>query len=485
MQLSLSTDGDVPLVEQLVRAVRGQIDDRILRPGARLPAIRQLAEHHGISRFTVVEAYDRLVAQGYLQSKRGAGFFVALREEPVPCAVPPTQRQQAIDVAWLMRRALSEDESLLQASVGWLPPTWLDNEGVQKAVRQLTRGTDAVRFGCYGEPNGYRPLREQLRVILGGIGIEARPEQTVLTLGATQALDIVSRYMIRPGDTVLVDDPGYFNLFGALRLLGAHLVGVPRLDDGPDTDALEQLAAQHRPKLFITHSVLHNPTGCNLSPACAYRVLQVAERYDFTIVEDDTYGDLCPGPATRLASLDQLNRVIFIGSFSKTLSANVRVGFLACHAALADQMADIKLLTAVSTSEFTEQVIYRLLIDGHYRKHVERLRSRLGEAAARTARMLESAGLSFRYPDAGVFIWARVPGTEDATWLAEQAQRQGIVLAPGKIFRPQTQPSPYLRINVAYANDIRLERFLSEALAAARPRPDALRADVSVLPGAS
>ncbi|MDB5802079.1 MAG: transcriptional regulator with domain and aminotransferase domain [Rhodocyclales bacterium] len=464
MQLSLSTQNAVPLVEQIVGALRGQIDDRLLRPGARLPAIRQLAEHHGISRFTVVEAYDRLVAQGYLLSKRGAGFFVAPREETVAAALPAVQRQRAIDVAWLMRRALSDAPDMLKASVGWLPPNWLDNEAVSKAVRQLSRGDQAARFGCYGEPNGYRPLREHLRVMLAAQGIEAHPDQIVLTQGATQALDIVARFYIRPGDTVLVDDPGYFNLFGALRLLGAHLIGVPRGEGGPDAEVLEQLAAQHKPKLFITHSVMHNPTGINLNAATAYRVLQVAERHDFTIVEDDTYADLYAGQATRMASLDQLKRVIFIGSFSKTLSANVRVGYLACAQDLATELCDVKLLTSVSTSEFTEQVIHRLLTEGHHRKHVERLQGRLAESMARTARMLESAGLSFRYPDGGVFIWACVPNTDDATPLAELAEKSNIVLAPGKIFRPQLQPSPCLRINVAYANDVRMERFLGTAL---------------------
>ena len=465
MQLSLSTDSAMPLVEQIVGGVRAQIEDRLLRPGSRLPAIRRFAQTHGVSAFTVVEAYDRLVAQGYLQSRRGAGFFVAQREAAVPTALPAGQRQHAIDVAWLMRRALNQPPGMLAASVGWLPPGWLDGEAVSRAVRQLTRGDDnGVRFGCYGEPNGYRPLREQLRVMLAAQSIEAHPDQIVLTQGATQALDIIARHFIRPGDTVLVDDPGYFNMFGALRLLGANLVGVPRLDDGPDTAALEALAEQHRPRLFITHSVMHNPTGCNLSPATAYRVLQIAERFDFTLVEDDTYGDLYAGQATRLASLDQLRRVIFVGSFSKTLSSNLRVGYLACRPDLAGELSDVKLLTSVGTSEFAEQVIHRLLSDGHYRKHIERLQSRLGEQCTRTARMLESAGLSFHYPEGGVFIWARVPDSEDATPLSEAAERSNILLAPGKIFRPQMQASPYLRINVAYANDVRLGRFLREYL---------------------
>lgn len=465
IQLALSPENPQPLVSQIVCAIQAQIEDRVLRPGARLPAIRQLADHHGISRFTVVEAYDRLVAQGYLQSRRGAGFFVATREERTPPTLPAGQAQQAIDVAWLLRRALSDQPDLLKVGVGWLPPSWLDSEAINKAVRQLVRGPESpVRFSCYGEPNGYRPLREQLRVMLAALDIEAHPEQIVLTHGATQALDLIARYYLRPGDTVLVDDPGYFNLFGALRLLGAHLVGVPRLEDGPDTEALSALAAQHKPKLFITHSVLHNPTSSSLSPAKAFRVLQIAAEHDFMIVEDDTYGDLHTGPGTRLCALDQLQRVIYVSSFSKTLSANVRVGYFACNNELAAALTDIKLLTAVSSTEFSEQIIHRLLIDGHYRKHVERLQSRLAERTTRVARMLESCGLMFRQPDSGMFIWASVPGLADASALAERAEQAGIVLAPGKIFRPQLQASPFLRINVAQATDMRFQRFLETAL---------------------
>ncbi|MFT3734875.1 MAG: PLP-dependent aminotransferase family protein [Rhodocyclaceae bacterium] len=465
LQFALTPLGSQPLVEQIVTAVRSHIDDRLLRPGARLPAIRQMAEQHGISRFTVVEAYDRLVALGYLHSRRGAGFFVAPRETAAPAALPEAQRQRAIDVAWLMRGVLSDTPGVLKASAGWLPPAWMDSEGMARVVRQLVRGDDhGVRFGCYGEPNGYRPLREQLRVMLGGLGVEAHPDQIVLTFGATQALDIVARHFVRPGDTVLVDDPGYFNLFGALRLLGANLVGVPRNEDGPDTAALDALAAQHKPRLFITHSVLHNPTGSSLSPAVAYRVLQLAEKHEFMVVEDDTYGDFSVTQTTRLAELDQLQRVIYVSSFTKTLSANARVGYFACHADLARELADVKLLTSVSSSEFSEQIIHRMLTEGHYRKHVERLQARLAQNATRVARMLESVGLQFRHPMGGVFIWASVPGMSDATPLAEQAEEAKILLAPGKVFRPQMQPSPFVRINVAYANDVRFQRFLDSAL---------------------
>ncbi|MDQ7990648.1 MAG: PLP-dependent aminotransferase family protein [Candidatus Dactylopiibacterium sp.] len=463
-QVSLSPDSGVPLVDQIVHAIRGQIDDRLLRPGARLAAIRQFAELHGVSRFTVVEAYDRLVAQGYLQSRRGSGFYVAHRSVPerTPERVP--LEPGAFDAAWLMRQALDAGSEGLRASAGWLPRSWLDEEGLRRQLRAILRNEDS-NLSDYGRPQGYLPLREHLPFRLAESGIAAQPSQIVLTHGATQALDMAIHHFVRRGDAVLVDDPGYFSLFGCLRLHGARLIGVPWTPEGPDTAELERLAAEHKPKVYFTQSVLHNPTGACLSPANAYRILQCAERHDFHIVEDDAYCDLHPGQTTRLAALDHLDRVVYIGSFSKTLSGNLRSGFVAARPDIADALTDIKVLTSLATPQAVEEVVYRMLTEGHYRKYVERLRTRLGEATARALRMLERVGLTpFIAPQGGVFIWARMPGLDDAVALAASAARESIILAPGTLFRPQSQASPLIRFNVVYANDVRLERFLARAL---------------------
>lgn len=462
LQLSLEHGQPTPLVEQIVTGIRTQIEDRILRPGMRVPPIRRLAETQGVSRFTVVEAYDRLVALGYLRSRRGSGFYVAPRHERNEHR-PAAPVDRAVDVAWLMRQALDDRPGQLKASAGWLPCEWLDGDGLRRHLRALSRRPDA-RLTAYGTAQGYLPLRQQLQVKLAEFGIGAPPEQIVLTEGATRALDIVARHLIKPGDTVLVDDPGYFNFFGNLRLLGAKLIGVPRTADGPEVEEMEALLAHHRPKAFFTHSVLHNPTGASLSPAKAFRILQLADKHDFYIIEDDTYADFHPHTATRLANLDQLNRVIFIGSFSKTLSGSLRVGFLAARPDLAAEFTDVKTLTSVSSSEFNEQLIYQMLTGGHYRKYVERLQGRLAQATEASLRMLQRVGYEvFHEPKGGVFLWARPPGIDDVAALATRAARAGIMLAPGKVFRPQMQASPWLRLNVAFATDPRLERFLAEA----------------------
>lgn len=465
LQLSLSSHSAMPLVEQIVEGVRTQIQDRLLRPGARLPPIRQLAENHGVSRFTVVEAYDRLVAQGYVQSRRGSGFYVANRSTPggtAPASEPLEPR--AIDAAWLMRSALDAGADGLRASAGWLPASWLDEEGLRRHLRAMLR-SEGPCLTDYGRPQGFQPLREHLPFRLGELGIGARPEQIVLTHGATQGLDMCAHHFVRRGDAVLVDDPGYFSLFGNLRLHGARLIGVPWTPEGPDPVELERLAAEHKPKVYFTQSVLHNPTGACLTPATAYRILQCAEKHDFHIVEDDTYSDFHAGPTTRLAALDQLNRVIYINSFSKTLSGNLRVGYVCARPDLVAALTDIKVLTSLATPAAAEELVYRMLTEGHFRKYVERLRDRLGEAQARALRMLERVGLApFIVPQGGVFLWARVPGVDDVVPLSAKAAEQQIILAPGTLFRPQSQASPWLRFNVIYASDVRLERFLKQAL---------------------
>lgn len=464
MLLSLNSESPTPLVDQIVSNIRNQIDDRLLRPGMRLPPIRGFAERNEVSRFTVVEAYDRLVALGYLQSRRGSGFYVAVRQSAPHIEQRSGEVMRAFDNAGVLHQSLDDTSARLKVGVGWLPPEWLDEEGVRRNIRTLARRSD-TKVTSYGPPLGYRPLRDQVQTKLGELGIGARPSQIVLTHGATQALDIVARYLLKAGDCVFVDDPGYWNLFANLRLYGVNLVGVPRTMEGPDPDALEALLAEHRPKAFFTHSVLHNPTSSNLSPANAFRVLQLADKHDFLIVEDDAYGDFHPGPATRLAQLDQLRRVIYIGSFSKTLSASLRVGFLACDPDLAASLTDVKIVSCVSTSEFSERLVYLMLTEGHYRKFMDRVHGRLAEATDQTLRLLERSGLSiYAEPKGGMFVWAEAPGIQDSARLASVAAEAGIMLAPGNIFRPQMQPSPWLRFNVAYSLDPRLERFLGESI---------------------
>jgi DNA-binding transcriptional MocR family regulator len=164
------------------------------------------------------------------------------------------------------------------------------------------------------------------------------------------------------------------------------MLAVPRNRNGPDLAALEELAAAHRPKVYFTQSVMQNPTGTDMSPHVAFKVLRAAECHNFVVVEDDIFCDLQAKVMPRLATLDQLNRVIYVRSFSKTLSGSLRVGFIACAENIANELADIKMLTSITTSQFTERLVYLMLVNGHYRKYLSRLHERLGEARLNVVR---------------------------------------------------------------------------------------------------
>ena len=465
------------LVEQLVQWARRRVEERVFRPGMRMPSIRKLAQDKGVSRFTVVEAYERLVAQGYLESRRGSGFYVRERSP----GASDSQRQQAgttlretrppspIDVAWLLRVTVQTSSPEKGPGLGYLPARWLDGDLVAGALRTLGRQSPAQWLGN-GTAQGFLPLRQQLQTRLEELEIGAAPEQIVLVSGITQAIDLIARVYVQSGDAVIVGDPAWFQMFGRFASQGARLIGMPYTTSGPDIDALETLVATWRPKMLVINSVLHNPTGTSLTPAQAFRILRLAEAYDFIVVEDDIYGDLCPPsyPATRLASLDQLRRVIYLGSFSKTLTANLRVGFMASSANLAQALADQKLLVGMATPELNERLLYKILTEGHYRRHVERLRGRLDGVRDKCARMLEAAGLSlFTMPAAGMFLWADTGVDADA--LAAAGQEAGFLLAPGSLFSPHQSPTTWMRFNVANCGDPALPGFLSGYLDGRRP----------------
>lgn len=468
-QTLLTRESGTSLVEQIVRSVETRIDDKLLRTGARMPSIRQFADSSAVSRFTVVEAYDRLVAKGYLESRRGSGFYVRERAPLLaaidpnhPGASPPPQ----FDVAWLVRSMFRQTPPQKMPGIGLLPHEFLDGALIANGLRTVSRQHQNLLLH-YGTPQGFLPLRQQLQLKLAGLEIAATPQQILTTSGVTQALDLIARQFAQPGDTIFVDDPAWFLMFGSFSMLGAKVIGIPRLPDGPDIAKLAELAALHKPKLYVINSVLHNPTSTSLSSAKAFQVLKLAEQHDFSIVEDDIYCDMHPGsnvqPATRIASLDQLNRVIYLGGFSKTLAANLRVGFIATSPALAQQLSDRKMLTALTTSEIGERVVYKILSEGHYRKHTERLRSRLDTVRADSVRWLESLGMRIDISTpAGMFVW--VDSGCDTNLLAEKAMNQGILLAPGSLFSPNQLPSRRMRLNVTALYDPEVRAFLEREL---------------------
>jgi DNA-binding transcriptional MocR family regulator len=469
--LRLDPASPTPLVQQIVQGLQQLIVvERRLDPGAKLPSIRQFAQTHGVSVFTVVEAYDRLVALGVLQSRPHAGFFVRQRAgagsgagEPGAPASPAEALQ--FDARWYLRQIFESRNLEIKAGCGWLPQGWLFETGVRRAFRQLA--SEGAELGGYGLPLGHQGLRELVADMLRERQIEkVSADSVLLTQGSSQGLDLLARLLVKPGDAVLVDEPGYPNIHYILRFLGARLLPVPRTPQGYDMQALEAAIATHRPRAFFTQPRLQSPTNSVAPLRQLLRILQLAEGADMAIVENDIYADLDPGLHPTLASLDQLQRVAYLGSFSKTISPNLRVGYVAARSDCLQELALRKMVSGLTSSDLNERLVHRSLTEGRWRKHLGTLRERLAVAQQRVARRLQEQGFEIFSTEAqaGLYLWARHAELPDAAELSRDAATQGIMLGPGHLFHSEALQTGWLRFNVAFSEDERLWAFLARAI---------------------
>ncbi|CAN7644600.1 PLP-dependent aminotransferase family protein [Neorhizobium tomejilense] len=443
--------------------IRSRIAGRGLVPGARLPSVRAFAKAMHVSASTVVEAYERLAAEGLIRSRPGSGFYVSSPLAPLSLSEIGPKLDRAIDPFWVSRQAL-EDGDLLKPGCGWLPSSWMPEAAIRRALRSLSRSEDRV-LSDYGTPLGSPQLRQLLSRRMGEHGIPAATDQIILTESGTQAIDLLCRFLIEPGDAVLVDDPCYFNFHALLRAHRAKVVGVPMTPAGPDVEAFGNAIEEHKPRLYITNSAIHNPTGATLSPVVAHRLLKLADRAGLTVIEDDIFADLEHEPAPRLAAFDGLDRVVHIGSFSKTLSASVRCGFIAARREWIEGLVDLKIATSFAAGRLSSELVLLLLTDGSYRKHLEELRVRLSRAMEATTGRLATLGITpWLQPRAGLFLWCRLPNGIEAADVARACLADNIVLAPGNAFSLSQNAGSFLRFNVAQSEDARIFRSLGRAL---------------------
>jgi DNA-binding transcriptional MocR family regulator len=462
--------GQATRTGEVMAAVRSKVANHALLRGDRLPSIRRFAATMGVSPSTVVEAYDRLAAEGLIRARRGSGFYVAgAGLPPMTIADAEPRRERAIDPFWVSRQSLDAEPAVLRPGCGWLPADWMPTSALRRALRKLARAEDAV-LTDYGSTRGSPALRRLLLRRFAEEGMDIPPDQLMLIASGTQAIDLICRFLLKPGDTVLVDDPCYFNFRSLLRAHQVRIVGVPYTPTGPDVTAFETSLAAERPRLYLTNSALHNPTGASLSPQTAYRLLSAAASHDLTIIEDDIFADFEPEPSPRLAVLDGLNRVIRIGSFSKTLSASIRCGYIAARADWIEGLVDLQVATAFGgPSPMVTELIASVLAGGGYRKHMEDLRQRLARARRRLVSRLEPLGIRpWLLPRGGFYVWCRLPQGQDSTALARYAVAKDVVLAPGNVFSVSQTASAFLRFNVAQSHDPRIVAVLAQAMTSHR-----------------
>ncbi len=375
MDLHVSLGGPGDLALRIYRQLQDAILDGRLRPGERLPSSRELAGRLKVARNTVCVAYERLIAEGFLVARVGAGTFVGA--EPVARATPRTAptghgvrpRPFWNSVAPGAFSAFSGPQPIYDFQVGrpdgGLFPlaTW----------RRLVAGelrASTVRAAGYGEPAGHAGLREAIARHIGvSRSVRARAEDVLVTQGAQQALDLVGRVLVGPGDCVAVEEPGYPPARSLFGCLGAQVVGIPVDDEGLDVSALPAAARL----VYVTPS--HQfPLGTPMSLARRAALLEWASRHGAVIVEDDYDSEFrfCERPVEPLQSLDRNGRVVYVGTFSKTLLPTLRLGFLVAPASLQPALRAAKQLTDWHGDPVTQAALARFIDSGELPRHVRR-----------------------------------------------------------------------------------------------------------------
>lgn len=435
--------------QHLYHIISQQILTGVYRAGDKLPSLRSLARQAGISKNSVVSAFEMLAAHGLVEPRPGSGFYVRALPENRPAQPDaPARQERAMNIAWLLQTQLAVEPGQLAVGDAFMPTESMENLRIDRHYPKIARS--GIRsMTRYGDRLGYFALRRLLARTLGHAGIGCEPDQILLTHGANGAMDLLLRHFVAPGAAVLVDEPGYYPLIAKLQLAGARVVGIPRQPDGPCLQTLERALAQWRPRLFFTQSVMQNPTGTCIGPDKARQLVALCARHQATVVDNDSLGGLHAGPTTRLAEVDQLAGTIHIGSFSKTLSPTLRVGYVAAPLATIEALTHIRTLTHISSSEYCERTVEAIVDDPSYERFLKQQRQDLADATRIAQQALAGLGAElFTDYSQSLFLWTRFHGIDNTLELARALQIEGVVLAPGALFSVDpSQVSPWTRCN--------------------------------------
>lgn len=465
MRIPLDRQADTPLYQQIEYYLRQAILSGNLSGNTRLPACRQLAHDLGVNRSTVENAYSALEADGLVFSRMGSGTYV-LQQDILP-NIPRNNSKTPLPL-WQQNFHTQNSTSIVEMveqmlKVGGHPQPINFASGVsdvrefpaeefRKTLQSVMR-RDQIDALEYGEPNGYDPLRKGIAHILASQGLQTQSDSILITAGSQQAIFLASQVLLKPNDTVLVENPTYSAAVDLFRTLGYQIVGVPMDNQGMQVDQLEKLLQQHHPKLIYTIPNFHNPTGTCLSSARRRQLIVLADRYNIPILEDDFVGDLrYEGHAQpSLKALDPSGQVIYVSTFSKMLVPGLRVGFIVADGPVYESLLNYKRLSDLATSTLIQRALDAFVTVGRYQTYLHRssqtFRKRRDAMAKAIARYLP-ANVSFDVPSGGLFIWLRLPKGISANVLLPLACKEGVAFVPGKyFFVDHSQGDEWMRLN--------------------------------------
>ncbi len=455
------------LYEKVAGRIGSAIESGALRPGDRLPSIRQLSQQHRVSVSTVLQAYAQLEAAGVLEARPQSGHYVRARRALLePRATRPPQDTSPVGISSLVASVYSTCH--VEAAPGFgaaytpfgLLPT-------RRLGRLLAAAARAAKHGGteYDTAPGYPPLRQQIARRSLEWGCALSPDDLITTYGATEALNLCLLAVARRGDTVAIESPAFFGILQMLEAHGLRALEIPcDPRDGMRLDALEGGIQRHRVAAVLAVTNFSNPLGSCMPDANKEKLVGMLARREIPLIEDDAFGDLHHGPTRpRVAkSFDRRGLVLLCGSFSKTLAPGYRVGWVA-PGRFQDRVQLLKFSQTVATTTLPQRAVAKFLEGGGYDRHLRTLRRRLAESMHRVVTGVGEhfpAGTRMTHPKGGMLLWVELPRRVSALELYRRALAEGISILPGPIFSARQRLDHFIRLNTAHEWTGRVEAAL-------------------------
>jgi DNA-binding transcriptional MocR family regulator len=456
---TLKIDRASPLYVQIASTLTRQVASGALRPGDRVPSLRRLSRQHRVSMSTALQAYLWLETRGYLEARPQSGFYV---RTPFSRLIPEPQFEArrlaptALGTEAILSNILAaaEDPANVPFGAGAASPELFPNRRLDLILRRIIR-QQPLHSSHYVFPPGAEPLRRQIARRAAEMHCTLSPREITITSGALEAIHLALRSVAHRGTVIAVESPTYFGILGSAASLGMKVIEIPtHPQQGMDLAELDRAVRRHNVKACITMTNCQNPLGYVLPDNYKRNLVELAERHNLVVIEDEVYGDLAfQGPRPRaLKSFDRKGLVLLCSSVSKTVSPGLRIGWVAggqFHA----EIERLKLLTSVGTAALPQLIVAEFLASGGYDRHLKRLRAKLAgqmEAVRQAIAKYFPSGTRISRPAGGYMLWVQLPAQIDALQLYEDALVEHISILPGTIFSASGRFKNCIRINCGH-----------------------------------
>ncbi len=429
----------------------------------RLPPIRKLAKQLGVNNGTVARAYGKLEEEGIVYAKTGSGTYLRGKRAFQDCC---PYKNSFIEKNIYKTDLYQNTNRFIDLAASTPTSDLFPVDSFKKAINHVLDRDGGKAFE-YQEEKGFYPLRQSICKYIGDMGIKAEPEDILITTGAQQGIDLIAKALIETGDVVYTERPTYNGAAASFLSRGAILVDVPMDHEGIDPNILENMVKKKHPRFVYIMPNFQSPTGITYSIERRKEILDLAERYDFLLVEDDYLGELSFDdklPLNHLKSFDKDDRVIYIKSFSKLFMPGLRLGFMVLPRPVQERFEKVKWFSDISTSALTQRAFDVYLRSGEWKVHLKQLKDTYSINHDTMVNALKAHGEIFEFtpPRGGLTLWVSVVGEKSSLEIAALAWKKGVKITPGYHFYVNGSDTQNIRLGYAAATPDEIEEGISK-----------------------